>query len=71
MVFPGVRRAAFYGWPTGGMHPLWLNVFRLLNTTPIMAVNPFGNPKNRARDFENDKRAFLISALAARFLPAF
>lgn len=51
-----------------GMHALWVNVFRLLITTLIMAAVAFGNPKNRRAIMRTSKRAFFISALAGTLL---
>lgn len=51
-----------------GMHPLWVNVFRLLITTLIMAVIAFASPKNRRAILQTSKHAFWISALAGTLL---
>ena len=51
-----------------GMSALWVNVFRLLITTVIMAAITFLSPKNRKAIFSTSRRAFLISALAGTLL---
>jgi drug/metabolite transporter (DMT)-like permease len=51
-----------------GMHALWVNVFRLLITTVIMAAVTLISPTHRREIRQMSKRAFWLSALAGTLL---
>ncbi|MBN1778318.1 MAG: DMT family transporter [Clostridiales bacterium] len=51
-----------------GLHPLWLNVFRLLITVLVMTAVTFFTPKYRRAVFSTSKRAFWLSVLAYTLL---